>query len=295
MTHSSSRTVAAAAAAPDWRDFTSADATPGTRCRLNVAFRSARDRAAYPVQLVALARPGPLDRAGQGSPLSAVGLAGITAAGARAVTAAAVPGAVLVATSTSPTSAEFAIYAQDQAVAMAAGQVLRAALAGHRVTVHTTDDSRWRGYHRLARERRRGQLGQLLLALFPLLAGAMVLAHYGRWWALAELSACAAWAWSLLILALVAHITGRRDRAPRVPASSHLSRMFVVFAWVFASVFFSIIALVAGPFLPAVAAAGLAVTAGLLVTALVWPAQRRYTAMVRSRLLAGSGGPPAVG
>jgi hypothetical protein len=292
MTDDPRRTVAAAAASPDWRDITLAGTTPGTRCRVNAAFRTARDRAAYPVWMVALVRAS-AGTAGQGGPPPAGELAEITAAGGRAVAGVAVPGAVLVATSTTPASAEFVCYGQDHAAVAAAGQALRAALPGHRVTVQTTDDPRWMGYRRLARERRRSLLGQLALVLFPLLAGAMVLAHYGRWWALAELIACAAWAWPLPILALVAHVTGWRPRENGLSGSDHQVRMFVIFAWVFASAFFSIIALLAGPFLPAFAAAAIAVAAGLLVMAAAWPAQRRYTGMMRGRLLSGRDGPPA--
>ena len=134
-----------------------------------------------------------------------------------------------------------------------------------------------------AGERWRIRLGQLLLVLFPLLAAAMVRVHYGWWWALAELIACAAWAWPLPILALVARVTGWRAKASRLPLSAHLRWMFVIFAWVLASAFFSIIALLAGAFLPPVAAAAIAVAAGLLVMAAVWPAQRRYTAMMLGR------------
>jgi hypothetical protein len=293
MTDDPRRTVAAAAASPDWRHITLADATPGTRCRFNAAFRTARDRAAYPVWMVALVRASHPGAAGQGSQLPAGELADITAAGDRAVAGAAVPGAVLVATSTTPASAEFVCYGQDQAAVAAAGRALRAALAGHQVTIQTAGDPRWRGYRRLARERRRILLGQLLLVLLPLLAGAMVFAHYGPWWALAELIACAAWAWPLPILALVAHVTGWRPRERGLSGSDHQVRMFVIFAWVFASALFGIIALLAGPFLPAWAAAAIAVAAGLLVMAAVWPAQRRYTELMRGRLLSGRDGPPA--
>ena len=140
-----------------------------------------------------------------------------------------------------------------------------------------------------AGERWRIRLGQLLLVLFPLLAAAMVRVHYGWWWALAELIACAAWAWPLPILALVARVTGWRARMSRPPVSArppvftHPRWMFAIFAWVLASAFFSIIALLAGAFLPPVAAAASAVAAGLLVMAAVWPAQRRYTAMMLGR------------
>jgi hypothetical protein len=309
MTDDPRRTVAAAAVSPDWRDITLASAPPGTRCRVNSAFRTARDRAAYPVWMVALVRASHAGTADQGGLPPAGELAEITSAGARAVAGAAVPGAVLVATSTTPASAEFVCYGQDQAAVAAAGQALRAALGGHRLTVQVADDPRWRGYRRLVREPRRILLGQLLLVLFPLLAGAMVFAHYGRWWALAELIACAAWAWPLPILALMRHVTGQRARPPRPPVTGRSGWVFAIFAWVFASAFFSIIALLAGPFLPTVAAAAIAVAAGLLVMAAVWPAQQRHTAMVRGRLLsggdgrptgrgeppAGRGGPPAVG
>ena len=53
---------------------------------------------------------------------------------------------------------------------------------------------------------------------------------------------------------------------------THPRWMFAIFAWVLASAFFSIIALLAGAFLPPVAAA---------ITSR--PAQRRYTAMMLGR------------
>jgi hypothetical protein len=62
-------------------------------------------------------------------------------------------------------------------------------------------------------------------------------------------------------------------------------------AGVFTSLFFSLIALLAGLYLTAMESLAIAVAVGLLVTAAVWPMQRRYDAMMRTRLPgAGQGG-----
>ncbi|HEY6274961.1 MAG TPA: hypothetical protein VIX86_01395, partial [Streptosporangiaceae bacterium] len=221
-------------------------------------------------------------------------LAAIAAAGTGAVTGESAPGATLAAVITTLTSVEFVIYATGQQQAATAEQALRAGLAGYQVTARTGDDPRWQGYRLLVRERRRVRAGRVILALFPLLAGAMVNAHYGRWWGLAEVIACAGWAGLFLIPSRAASGGGQRIPMARLFRSPRLGWLFVIFSGVFASLFFSIIALLAGRYLAAEVSLAIAVAAGLLVTAALWPAQRRFTAMMRSRLPAASDdGPPA--
>jgi hypothetical protein len=298
LNHGKDGTVAAATASPDWQVIPVPTGSPGARCRLNLAFRRARDRTAYPVRVVALVRVGYVNSVGSPVLPPAGAVAAIEAAGTGTVTGEAAPGAVLVATITTLTSVEFVLYATSKLQAAVAEQALRAGLTDHRVTAETTDDPRWRGYRRLAREKRRNRAGRVLLALFPLLAGAMVYAHYGPWWGLGEVIACAAWVALFLFPSRAAPASSRRGRVARLIESSsfHLGWLFVIFAGAFASLFFGIIALLAGSYLPAVACLAIAVAAGLLLTAALWPAQRRFTAMMRSRRpAAGHDGPAAAG
>ena len=288
-----SRSVAAAAASPDWQDIPVTGA-PGARGRLNLALRRASDRADYPVRLDAMAGVGYVNSIGQPRLAPASELAAIAAAGTGAVTPEAAPGATLAAVITTLTTVEFVIYATSRLEAATAEQALRAGLADYQVKTRMGDDPRWQGYRRLARDRRRGRAGRVVLALFPLLAGAMVYAHYGWWWALAELIACAAWAGLFLIPSRPASAR-RQTRVARLLASPRMGWLFVIFAGVFASLFFSIIALLAGPYLAPEVSLAIAVAAGLLVMAALWPAQRRFTAMMRSRVPSASDDGPATG
>jgi hypothetical protein len=273
-------TVDLAAASPDWQVITPFNrAGPGSRCRFNSAFRQARDRSAYPVAVdvaVALSRV-----SSTGSPvLPRPGdLAAVEAAAAQAVTNLAGGGVALVATITGPTSVEFVLYAAGQPEAAEAEQVLRATLDGHHVSVATSSDPRWKVYGLLAREKRRNRVGRVVLVLVPLLFGAVVYAHYGRWWGLGEAVACAAWLGPLLV-------PGRARGPARKQAArpSPLGWKAVVGVGALASSFFSLVTLFAGQYLTAVESFAIAAAAGLLVTAALWPAQRRHSAMMRSRV-----------
>ena len=69
--------------------------------------------------------------------------------------------------------------------------------------------------------------------------------------------------------------------------------MFASVAAVLTTLLFSLVALLAGPYLAPVVSLAIAAAAGVLLTAAVWPAQRRYTALMRSRQPpAGHAGPP---
>jgi hypothetical protein len=205
------------------------------------------------------------------------------------------PGAVLVAVITKLTSVEFVLYAQDERRAAEARQLVEAAAGGHPVASQARRDPRWQGYRRLVREGRQARLGLVLLPFFPLLAGGMVYAHYGRWWGLAEALAVAAWILPWYVLYWAKRAARRRSADPAgkptaEPADGGRRARRSIWGWMFAfsaavltTLFFSIIALIAGAWLAPVASLAVAAAAGLLVTAAVWPAQRRYSAMMRSR------------
>jgi hypothetical protein len=176
-----------------------------------------------------------------------------------------------------------------------ARQLVQAAADGHPVTVQTGRDARWKRYRLLVREGRQARLGLVLLPFFPLLAGAMVYAHYGPWWGLGEAIACAAWILPWYVLYWTKRPARRQAGAPAErpatePASKRQRGRRTPGGWMFASVaavlttlIFSLVALLAGAYLVPEVSLAIAAAAGVLLTAAVWPAQRRYTALMRSR------------
>jgi hypothetical protein len=186
-------TVESAAAAPDWQAVRPAGDPEAVGGRLNSAFRRARDRPGYPVRMTASVRMHHVNSIGSPVLPDPAELAAVEDAVTQAVADRPVPGAVLVAVITGLTSVGFVLYAQDERRAAEARQLVEAAVGGHPVTSQARRDPRWRDYRRLVGQRRQARLGLVLLPFFPLLAGGMVYAHYGRWWGLAEALAVAAW------------------------------------------------------------------------------------------------------
>jgi hypothetical protein len=293
LARAKSLTVEAAVTSPDWQIVQLTSTVPASRCRFNSAFRRARDRSAYPVRMTVSISPRYVNSIGSPVLPDPDDLAAIEAAGTGAATGMPAAEAVLVAVITGLTSVEFILYAVDNRRAAEAEQAVRAALERYPVATETSRDPRWKTYRMLVRERRRARPDLVVLPLFPLLAGAMVAARYGRWWGMGEAVACAAWIVPVAVLAAISarkRVMGRaRKRAARMPA--HPGRAFTLAAGVFTSLFFGLIALLAGLYLTAVESLAIAVAAGLLVTAAVWPMQRRFDAMMRTRLPgAGQGG-----
>jgi hypothetical protein len=294
-------TVETAAASPDWQVIPGASGAETVSCRLNSAFRRARDRSAYPVRVTASVRLHYVNSIGSPVLPYSADLAAVADAVIQAVAEGAAPGVVLVAVITKLTSVEFVLYAEDERRAAEARQMVEAAAGGQPVTVQTGRDARWKGYRLLVRQGRQARIGLMLLPFFPLLAGAMVYGHYGSWWGLAEAIACAAWILPWYVLYWAKRPARRRAGAPAGraatepagktdPASTRQrgrsavgGRMFALVAAVLTTLFFSLVALLAGAYLAPVVSLAVAAAAGLLLTAAVWPAQRRFTAMMRSR------------
>jgi Family of unknown function (DUF695) len=286
-------TVAAAAASPDWQVTQLTSTVPAARCRFNSAFRRARDRSAYPLRMSVSVSPRYVNSVGSPVLPSPDDLGVIETAGTGAATGVGAAEAVLVAVITSLTSVEFIFYAVDDRRAAETEQAARAALGRYPVATQTRRDPRWKTYRLLARARRRARLGMMVLALFPLLAGAVVAAHYGRWWGLGEAVACAAWIFPVATLAAISARRGATGRAskPAAWAPAHPGWLFTLAAGVLTSLFFCLIALLAGLYLTAPESLAIAGAAGLAVTAALWPMQRRYDVMMRTRRLgAGQGG-----
>ena len=298
-------TVEAAAASPDWQVIPGGDGGETVSRRLNCAFRRARGRSAYPVRMTASVRLHHVNSVGSPVLPYPADLAAVADAVVQAVADGPTPGVVLVAVITKLTSVEFVLYAEDERRVAEAHQLVQAAAGGHQVTVQTGRDARWKRYRLLVREGRQARLGLVLLPFFPLLAGAMVYAHYGPRWGLGEAAACAAWILPWYVLYWVKRPARRPAGAPaRRPAAEPTSKgqrgrrapggwMFASVAAVLTTLLFSLVALLAGPYLAPVVSLAIAAAAGVLLTAAVWPAQRRYTALMRSRQPpAGPAGPP---
>lgn len=288
-------TVEAAAASPDWQVIPGASGAETVSCRLNSAFRRAGDRSAYPVRMTASVRLHHVNSVGSPVLPYPAELAAVADAVIAAMAGGSAPGVVLVAVVTKLTSVEFVLYAEDERRAAEARPLVEAAAGGHPVAVQTGPDARWKGYRLLIREGRQARLGLVLLPFFPLLAGGMVYSHYGPWWGLGEAIACAAWILPWYVLYWAKKPARRRAGAPpgrqaTKPASTGPRGRRAIPGWIFASVaavlttlFFSLVALIAGAYLAPVISLAVAAAAGLLLTAAVWPAQRRFTALMRSR------------
>lgn len=109
---------------------------------------------------------------------------------------------------------------------------------------------------------------QVLLWTWPSLPGAIAWARFGTTWGLLEGIAVYSW-WLTVILA--------RAGAPPWPRR-HPITTFVLFVFMFATLFFAFPALLLGTVLSVWWCWAFGLSAGVIVTAVLWPAQRRFWA-----------------
>jgi hypothetical protein len=109
---------------------------------------------------------------------------------------------------------------------------------------------------------------QVVLWTWPLLLGAIAWVRFGTTWGLLEGIAVYSW-WLTMIF-------GRAGAASWL--RRHLITTFVLFVFVFATLFFAFPALLLGTVLSVWWCWALGLSAGMIVTVLLWPAQRRFCA-----------------
>jgi hypothetical protein len=109
---------------------------------------------------------------------------------------------------------------------------------------------------------------QVVLWTWPLLTDAIVWARFGTTWGLLEGIAVYGW-WLTMIF-------GRAGAASWL--RRHLITSFVLLVFVFATLFFELAALWLGTLLSVWWCWALGLFAGVIVTALLWPVQRRFWA-----------------
>ncbi|MGW4564145.1 hypothetical protein ACWEN3_17595 [Streptomyces sp. NPDC004561] len=107
---------------------------------------------------------------------------------------------------------------------------------------------------------------QVFLWAWPALPGAIAWVRFGAPWGLLEGIAVYSW-WLALFFGRAGAVAWLRR---------HLVTTFVLFVLVFATLFFALPALLLGTVLSAWWCAALALSASLVVTGVLWPAQRRF-------------------
>ena len=109
---------------------------------------------------------------------------------------------------------------------------------------------------------------QAFLWAWPLLLGAIVWVRFGSIWGLLEGIAVYSW-WLALVFGRAGAVSWLRR---------HLITAFVLLVFVFATLFFALPALLLGTVLSVWWCWVVGLSAALIVTALIWPAQRRFWA-----------------
>lgn len=263
------RNVRSAAASPEWvaRSYALLNGDVAQR-RFNAALRRASDRAAYPIQVQVGVRLTEDDRArfpisGESDRFSELQAALVELIGDRGVLAGTIADAQ---------GWAFILYTGDTAWLSAFEAEFRAAASDHQVGFVVGEDKRWRVFRELCPPvpnlRRDRALVLFVVPLIGALAG-----RYGIAWAGAGVAAILAW---MILLAL------NRKKDLLAAQLAHPARAFAFFAYVLATLFFGLAALLWHPRSPWVCAAAAGVL-GVVVTAAVWPAQRKFYARMRAR------------
>jgi hypothetical protein len=247
--------------------------------RYNKAFRGASDKAAYPtwvevtMPLRVPARYGLVDQSD---------LDDVTAV-EQIVTRDPASGAVLAGQVTTTGSRTYLVYSADQGLAGEIDREVRDRLVDRRVLVRSGQDPQWTLYRQWRRMRRRTFVGLAVLVLLPLLVGGITAGRLGAAWGLGEFVALAV---GVAVL-LMAMGSSRRERASgsRAPAwlVNHPVWAFVVVSYVMATMVAILPVVFLGQALGGPGCALVSVIAGVVITAIVWPAQLRYYAELRAR------------
>jgi hypothetical protein len=166
------------------------------------------------------------------------------------------------------------LYASDTAWLPDLDARFRAAASDHEVGIGVRKDKRWHVFRELCpKVRNRKRDLALLFCVLPLI-GAVPGAWYGVDWAGVGVAAILAW---MIVLPLAGRKTDLLAAQLAHPAAA-----FALFAYVFATIFFGALALWWHPISPWACAGG-ACALGAVITAAIWPAQRKFYDRMRRR------------
>jgi hypothetical protein len=238
--------------------------------RFNARLRRASDQSAYPIMVQVAVPLTEGDRAlfpvsGEAGRLAELHAALVELIGSQAVLAGTVADAQ---------AWRFVLYASGTAWLPEFETRFRAATSDHEIGIGVRKDKRWRVFRELcpkARNRKRDQV--IAFCIFPLI-GALPGARYGIGWAGVGAAAILAW---MILLPLA-----RRKTDLLAAQLAHPARAFAYFAYVFATIFFVALALWWHPNSPWACAGG-ACALGVVITAALWPAQRKFYDRMRRR------------
>jgi uncharacterized protein DUF695 len=272
------RNVLAAGLSPGWRAGGASFKRQPVQYRYNTALNAAVDKAAYPtwvevtVPLRVPVRYGLVDRSD---------LADVTAV-EQVVTRDPASGAVLAGQVTTIGSRTYLVYSADPGLAADIDRDLTARLGDRRALVRSGQDPQWAMYRQWRRLRRRTFAGMAVLALMPLLVGGITAARLGAGWGLGEFVALLAGVAALLV---VGRFSRRESTTSPRPGwlVNHPVWGFVLTSYVMSAMVFFFPVIIFGRALGGIGCAAVAVIAGVVITAVVWPAQLRYYAELRAR------------
>jgi len=278
----STGTVQAASSAPAWRFAGASYKRQQVTYGYNRALRRASDQPAYPICVqvtVAARRPVKYGRIDPADLATMSRVEEVLARQAR-------EGAVLAGQITAGGTRTFLLYTGSANLAPDISREVEERIPGHPVLVQAAQDPAWTNYRLFFRLSRRTAFGWVILSLFPLLGGAVMLAHYGAGWAIGEALALYAWIAPLLIAArLRRRMAGPTDdtlqRRQPVWLREHTGLAFVLLCYLFGTLFAIFPAMLAGSLLQPWACAAIGGGAGLVLTTAIWPSQRRYNDELR--------------
>jgi hypothetical protein len=247
--------------------------------RYNKALRAASDKAAYPtwvevtMPLRVPVRYGLVDQSD---------LNDVTAV-EQIVTRDPAAGAVLAGQVTTAGSRTYLVYSADQGLAGEIDREIRERLGDRPVLVRSGQDPQWVMYRQWRRLRRRTFVGIAVLVLLPLLVGGITAGRLGAAWGVAEFVALAVGV--AVLLAAMGSSRRERRRGSRAPGwlVNHPVWAFVVVSYVLATMVAIFPVITLGRALGGPGCAVVAVIVGVVITAIVWPAQLRYYAELRAR------------
>jgi hypothetical protein len=249
--------------------------------RFNAGLRRASDRSAYPV-MVQVAVPltegdrGLFPVSGEAARLAELQAALVELIGSQAVLAGTVADAH---------AWRFVLYASGTAWLPEFEARFRAASSDHEIAIGVGKDKHWRAFRELRPKLRNRKRDQVIAYCVVTLLGALPGARYGIGWAGVGIAAILAWA---ILLPLA-----RRKTDLLAAQLAHPAWAFACFAYAFATIFFGPLALWWHPGSPW-ACAGVACALGVVTTAALWPAQRKFCDRMRRRAAVRPPAGPAV-
>ena len=270
--HATHLTVRSAASSPEWATRSHALFSGDVRqLRFNARLRRASDRPAYPIMVQVAVPLTESDRAlfpvaGEATRLGELRAALVELIGSHAVLAGTVADAQ---------AWRFVLYASETAWLSEFEARFRAAASDHEVGIGVRQDKRWHVFRELCPKVRNRKRDQVIAYCVVPLIGAVPGAWYGIGWAAVGVAAILAW---MILLQLA----GRKTDLLAAQVA-HPARAFAFFAYVLATISFGGLALWWHPHSPWACAGG-ACALGAVITAAVWPAQRKFYDRMRRRV-----------